>query len=300
MLYRDLVGYGGKPPTVRWPNDALVAVSIVVNYEEGAELAYEQGDPTNETIGEVRSVVADGQRDLGMEQIFSYGTRAGLWRFLDAFDRHDCRATFYMCGRAVERTPELAAEVVRRGHEPACHGWRWQPHTIYADEQSERRELERSVDIVSAATGVRPVGFFCRGSQSKVTRRLLAELGFEYDSNALDDDLPYYDHNVPSRPLLILPYAFDSNDMKFFHPNGFVTPDQFVNYVRAGIDLLLQEGKRGYPKLFNIGLHLRITGRPARFAAVEEILRYLTSLRDRIWLARRIDIARFWREKYPA
>lgn len=296
---RDLVGYGGRPPKVVWPHHADVAVSLVVNYEEGAELSVEDGDPVNERIGEVISVVDPGRRDLGQEQIFAYGMRAGLWRFLDAFERHGRQATFYMCGRAVERTPALAAEVVKRGHEAACHGWRWTPHAAFEDVASERAALERCIAVTQAATGARPLGFFCRGSESLNTRGLLVELGFEYGSNAFDDDLPYWDRAVPGGPLLIVPYALDSNDMKFFHPNGFAEPGEFVRYVEAALRVLVAEGKRGSPKLLNIGLHLRISGRPARFEAVERILDLLDRWGDVVWVARRIDIARHWRHHHP-
>ncbi len=296
---RDLVGYGGRPPAVAWPQGAAAAVSLVVNYEEGAELSVEDGDPANERIGEVLSVIEPGRRDLGQEQIFAYGTRAGLWRFLDAFERHGRQVTFYMCGRAVERTPALAAEVVRRGHEPACHGWRWTPHAVYDDIATERSALERCIAVTEQATGQRPLGFFCRGSESPHTRALLAELGFEYGSNAFDDDLPYYDRTVPGAPLLIVPYALDSNDMKFFHPNGFAEPGEFVRYVEAALKVLIAEGRRGAPKLLNIGLHLRISGRPARFEAVERILELLRDWGDMVWVARRLDIARHWRQHHP-
>lgn len=299
MSDRDLIGYGENRPVVSWPNGAKVAVSIVVNFEEGAEFSVEQGDPANERIGEVLSVVPDGVRDIGMEQIFAYGMRAGLWRFLDAFDEHDRKTTFFMCGRAVERAPALAAAVVARGHEPACHSWRWTTHAEFIDAAEERRVLERCIAITEQATGERPVGFFCRGSESAFTRALLCELGFEYDSNGFDDDLPYYDRAVEGGPMLVLPYALDSNDMKFFHPNGFATPGDFVDYLKAGLDVLLEEGERGLSKLLNIGLHLRITGRPARFAAVKELLSHLDDLGDAVWVARRIDIARHFRAQHP-
>ncbi|MGK0172643.1 MAG: peptidoglycan/xylan/chitin deacetylase (PgdA/CDA1 family) [Gammaproteobacteria bacterium] len=299
-MQRDLIGYGNRRPQIEWPNGAAVAVSIVVNYEEGAEFSIEQGDPATERFGEVQSIVPDGVRDISMEQMFSYGMRSGLWRFLDAFDEHGHKATFFMCGRAIERAPELANAVVARGHEPACHSWRWETHAKFKSIEEEREVLERCIAVTEKATGERPYGFFCRGSQSVHTRPLLSELGFEYDSNAYDDDLPYYDDTAPSGPLLILPYALDSNDMKFLHPyNTFATPDQFFDYLRAGVEVLLDEGRRGSPKLFNIGLHLRITGRPARFAAVRSLLSYLHSLGDEVWVARRIDIARHFRENHP-
>jgi peptidoglycan/xylan/chitin deacetylase (PgdA/CDA1 family) len=290
---RDLLGYGDRRPTVVWPNGARVAVSLVVNFEEGAELAIGDGDAANERLGEVLSVVPAGRRDFGQEEMFAYGMRAGLWRFLDAFEHHKRRVTFFMCGRAVDRLPGLAKAVVDHGHEPACHGWLWRPHADYTDVASERADLERCISTIQSVTGERPLGFFCRGSQSLATRALLAELGFLYDSNALDDDVPYFDE-TPSGRLLILPYAFDSNDMKFFHPNGFVEATSFVRYVRSALDVLVEEGRRGKTSLLNIGLHLRICGRPGRFAAVSGILTALDEYGDDVFVARRIDIARHW------
>ena len=285
-MQRDLTGYGLDPPRLQWPGGADLAVSIVVNYEEGAELSIEAGDGESERIGEVISIVPPGARDIGQEQIFAYGLRAGLPRFLDAFDRHGVTATFFMCGRAVARTPEIAREVVRRGHEPACHGWRWRPNADYPDRVTEVAALRRATEAIERATGERPVGYFCRGSASPHTRALLAEQGYRYDSNAFDDDLPYWDG-----PMLVLPYALDTNDMKFFHPNGFARPEEFAGYVASAVEQLLEEGARGAPKLLNIGLHLRICGRPARFRAVEAILAHLKSLGPRVWIARRRDIA---------
>ena len=297
---RDLEGYGSDMPRIRWPGDARLAVSLVINFEEGAEFSVEQGDGRNEHMSEVVSVVPGTRRDYGLEQIFAYGMRAGLWRFLEALDRHALQSTFFMCGRAVERVPQLAREVVARGHEPACHGWRWQAHADYTSVDAEREDLARTVSVIEGATGRRPVGFFCRGSESEHTRGLLCELGFAYGSNGFDDDLPYYHRFEDGRdPLLILPYALDCNDMKFFHPNGFVTADDFVRYVRDGIDVLLREGERGTPKLLNVGFHLRITGRPSRFAAVERIFEQLASLGSDVWVATRQDIGRCFREQHP-
>jgi peptidoglycan/xylan/chitin deacetylase (PgdA/CDA1 family) len=291
MRSRDLIGYGGRPPAIVWPNGARLAVSLVVNFEEGAELAIGDGDERNERAGEIVSVVEPGQRDFGQEEMFAYGMRAGFWRFLDALARHDRAATFFMCGRAIERAPQLAAEAVARGHEPACHGWLWRPHADFADAAEERASLLRCIDASRKITGERPLGFFCRGSQSAHTRSLLAELGFLYDSNGLDDDLPYF---AGADRLLVVPYALDCNDMKFFHPNGFVEPDQFVRYVEAALSTLLDEAAHGKSAILNIGFHLRICGRPARFAAVKGILGLLDQLGERVYVARRIDLARHW------
>jgi peptidoglycan/xylan/chitin deacetylase (PgdA/CDA1 family) len=286
-IQRDLRGYGRNRPAIVWPNGARVAVSLVVNFEEGGELSIEQGDAETEQFGEVQSVQPPGVRDLVQEQVFDYGMRAGLWRFLDAFEFHGINATFMMCGRTVER-----------GHEPAVHGWRWLPHSRYRDPDSEHLDIVRTRDVIAATTGVQPVGFMSRGGQSPWTRGLLAELGFGYDSNALNDDLPYWDTLSSGQRMLVLPYGFDTNDMKFFHPNGFVQPEQFSSYVGAALDVLLGEASTGKSSMLSVGFHLRICGRPARFAAVQTILRDLRALGDRIWVARRRDIAEHFRTQH--
>lgn len=288
-LMRNLIGYGGKPPVIVWPNGARLAVSVVVNFEEGAELQVGDGDPASEQIGEVISVVNRGTRDIGQEQIFAYGTRAGFWRILDGLERYAVPATFYFCGRAVERSPLLARAAVEQGHEAACHGWRWRPHSDYGSEAEEAEDLDRAIGAIAAATGQHPRGFFCRGSESIWTRGLLEARGFTYTSNAFDDDLPYRDAAYPS--LLVLPYALDTNDMKFFHPNGFARASEFSDYIADALAIMLAEAARGRSGLLNIGLHLRISGRPARFRAVEQIFELLVRHREDIWLARRIDIA---------
>lgn len=285
---RDLIGYGGQPPQIIWPNGARVAVSVVVNFEEGAEAQVGDGDPTSEKVGEVISVVREGTRDMGQEQIFAYGSRVGLWRFLDALEQTKTPTTFYICGRAAARSPELAQAIAQGGHETACHGWLWRPHSDYADATDEKGDLLRAVDAIERSTGQRPLGFFCRGSESPWTRDLLVEAGFKYTSNAFDDDLPYSD---PSG-LIVVPYSLDTNDMKFFHPNGFTRAAEMVEYVKDAVTQLLKEAAQGRSSTLSIGFHLRITGRPARFAAVTGILEYLASLEGQIWRAQRIDIAR--------
>ena len=166
MSDRDLIGYADQPPDIVWPNGARLAVSVVVNFEEGAEIQVGDGDPTSERVGEVLSVVPEGRRDQGQEQIFAYGTRVGLWRFLKALKDTQTPATFYMCGRAVERSPQLARAIVEAGHEAACHGWLWRPNADFPDAHTERVDLKRAMDAIQTATGQRPLGFFCRGSES--------------------------------------------------------------------------------------------------------------------------------------
>jgi len=295
---RDLVGYGGRWPDFRWPNGARLAVSVVVNFEEGAEQQVGDGDPQSERMGEVISVVEPGRRDRGQEQIFAYGMRAGFWRMVDALERHTLPATFFCCGRAVARAPMIAREITALGHEPALHGWRWRPHADYTDAAAEAADIDRSITAIAAACGERPVGFFCRGAESEWTRGLLAERGFLYASNAFDDDLPYRERGL-ERPMVILPYALDSNDMKFFHPNGFVRAQDMVDYVADALDVLLAEAARGHTRLLNIGYHLRIVGRPARFPAFQGVLARLKGVGDRVFVARRDAIARAFLEACP-
>lgn len=287
---RDLIGYGGQTPNILWPNGSRLAVSLVVNFEEGAERQVGDGDIVSEPMGEVISVVAAGTRDMGQEQIFAYGMRAGFWRFIDVLSHCEFPATFFCCGQAVERAPELAKQITDQGHEAACHGWRWRPQADYQTAEEEAADLDRAIAAIEAATGRKPVGFFCRGSESVRTRRLLAERGFLYTSNAFDDDLPYADPVHPD--LLVVPYALDSNDMKFFHPNGFVRSRDMEDYVEDALATLLREAEAGQSRLLNIGFHLRICGRPARFQAVWNILKLLKRHEDRIWVATRENIAR--------
>lgn len=296
-MTRDLIGYGGRWPDVTWPNGTRLAVSVVVNFEEGAEMQVGDGDPASERIGEVISVVELGTRDRGQEQIFAYGTRAGLWRMLDSLEQHRLPATFYFCGQVVARAPALARAATEAGHEAALHGWRWRPHADYPSREAEAADIDRSVAAIEAACGVRPSGFFCRGAESAWTRGLLRERGFRYASNAFDDDLPYWDRD--GAPLLVLPYALDSNDMKFFHPNGFARAQEMVDYVDDALATLLAEAERGQPRLLNIGYHLRISGRPGRFPAFGRVLEKLAALGDRVWVARRDAIAQAFAAAVP-
>lgn len=298
-ISRDLVGYGRDRPEIIWPNGARVAVSLSLNFEEGAELAIEQGDSETEQFGEVPSVQPPGVRDLVQEQTFDYGMRVGLWRFLDAFTRFDMRASLQICGRAVERVPQLARIAVEAGHEPIAHGWRWLAHSRYTDRETERQDIIRTRDIIAKVTGVVPEGYFTRGSQSPWTRDLLSELGFLYDSNALNDELPYWDTTASGRKMLILPYGFDTNDMRYWYPNGFIRPDDFSAYSSAAVDTLIGEGERGKSSMLTIGFHLRISGRPARFGAVEQMLTYLSKLDGKVWVATRGQIARHFLAAMP-
>ena len=284
-------GYGDQPPPVRWPGGARLAVSVVVNVEEGAELSLSRGDERNEHIYEAVEKV-EGLPDLCMESHFAYGTRAGWPRIRALLKRHGVRATLNACGRAIAISPWLAAEAVADGHEVSSHGWRWE-RQVHMAEAEERTVIAKTVAALSAAAGAPPVGWHTRSATSPNTRRLLVEHGgFLYDSNAYDDDLPYVE-TVLGRPHVVLPYAFDTNDMRFFNNGGFVFAEDFARYCCDAFDRLYEEAA-AVPRMLSIGLHLRITGRPARIAGLEQFLQHAAA-RPGIWFARRDDIAHAWR-----
>ena len=290
---RDFLGYAGASPRVRWPNGSRVAVSFVVNFEEGAEFTISEGDPLNESIYEVDHRL-DGP-DPCIESHFEYGARAGWWRVMDLLDEFSVKATVSACGRAVERSPVLAQDAVRRGHEIAAHGWRWESHADMP-EAEEQRAIRRTVEAIKNATGIRPVGWHTRSAASPNTRRLLVEEGgFLYDSDAYNDDLPYF-VPVGATRHLVLPYSFDTNDMHYQHTQRFRGAD-FADYVIAAFDWLSREGATA-PKMMSIGLHLRMIGRPGRIGALEAILAHVTKS-GAAWIAPRADIARFWLAEFP-
>lgn len=295
MTQRDLIGYGGAWPDLTWPNGKRLAVSVVVNFEEGAELQVGDGDPISERIGEVLSVVPPGRPDPGQEQIFAYGTRAGAWRVADALKRHQMPATVFACGRAAQRAAPVLRMLAGNGNEVANHGWLWRPHADFDTPEAEAEAIDRARAAIEAATSQRPVGFFCRGAESPWTRSLLGDRGYLYTSNGFDDDLPYHDRSG----LVVVPYALDANDMKFFHPNGFVRASDMVDYVETALNVLLAEAARGLPRLLNIGFHLRIIGRPGRFAAFEQILALLAARRPQLWVTTRSEIARAFAGAVP-
>lgn len=288
---RDFRGSGGRASFDSWPNGKRLAVSVVVNVEEGAELSIGMGDEANEFVYEAVQRV-DGHRDLCMESHFEYGTRAGWPRLRTVLRDHGVRATLSCNGRAIAISPWLAREAVADGHEIAAHGWRWESH-VGMDEARERAVIAATVDALAAATGTPPVGWHTRSATSLATRRLLvAQGGFLYDSNAYNDDLPYA-VTVLGRPHVVLPYAFDTNDMRFANGGGFVQGDDFAAYCIAAFDQLYKESALA-PRMLSIGLHLRIIGKPARIGGLERFLAHAVG-KPGTWFARRDEIAHAWR-----
>lgn len=291
-MNRDLRGYWDGEPAPCWPNGARLAVSIVVNVEEGAELSIAAGDERNESRYEAVEEVKNAP-DPCMESHFGYGPRQGYRRIVEALEMHNAQATFSTCGRAAEATPWLIQDAVARGHEVSCHGWRWETHAgMEADE--ERAVIARTHDAIRRIAGVAPVGWHTRSATSPHTRDLLKEHGgFAYDSNAYDDDIPYMDGTH-----VVLPYAFDTNDMRFSPGGGFVQARDFSDYVTAGFDRLWTEGAQA-ARMMSIGLHTRIIGRPARIRALEAALAHIAA-HDDVWIAPRRDIAACWAARHGA
>lgn len=295
-MARDLYGYGPNPPFADWPGGARVAVTFVVNFEEGAELSIADGDERNEKVYEVADEVV-GRPDPCLESHFDYGTRVAYWRIAELFDRYGVKFTLSSCGRAIERSPDIAADAAKRGHEVACHGWRWESHATMAIDQ-ERAAIARTVAVIERTTGTRPVGWHTRSAPSANTRKLLVEHGgFLYDSDAYGDELPYF-VDVAAKRHLVLPYAFDTNDMHFHQGfQRFALGGDFATYTTDAFDWLYDEGAKT-PRLLPIGLHLRMVGRPGRMAGLKRILEHVTRPEAMAWCATRADVARHWIAKF--
>ena len=295
---RDFLGYGANPPDPKWPNGAKLALSFVLNYEEGGENTVLNGDAGSELyLHEVPggSPIL-GERNRTVESQFDYGARAGVWRILRAFDARKLPLTVYGVGRALELNPTVTRAFADAGHEVASHAWRWiDYHDV--DEATERAEIARCVAVIERLTGTRPVGWYT-GRISPNTRRLVAEHGgFLYDSDSYADDLPFY-VTAAGKPMLIIPYTLDNNDMKYAVPPGFSAPDGWEQYMTDAFETLLAEGRAGAPKMMSVGLHCRLIGRPGRAAALARFLDRVAATPD-VWVCRRVDIARHWWAQHP-
>ena len=300
---RDLIGYGRNPPHARWPGAARIAVQFVLNYEEGGENCVLHGDKASETfLSEIVGAQAFEARHLSMESMYEYGSRVGAWRILREFERRGLPLTVFGVSMALQRNPELTQAFLDLGHEIACHGWRWIHHQHMA-EAEERAHIATGTRIVRELTGgAWPLGWYT-GRDSPHTKRLVADHGgYLYDSDYYGDDLPFWmpveksDGTMLQR--LIVPYTLDTNDMRFSSPQGFNTGDHFVAYLKDAFDVLYAEGDEA-PKMLSIGMHCRLLGRPGRFRALQRFLDHVQA-HDRVWVTRRIDIARHWMQVHPA
>ena len=293
---RDFSGYRWNPPALRWPGDTGLAVSFVLNVEEGAEFALSAGDERNEGRHEVNHEVV-GAPDLGMESQFEYGARVGYWRITRMLMEAGVPLTLNACARALEATPWVATDAAQHGFEVCCHGWRWESHAGMAEAQ-ERALIARCVQTIRRLHGRAPVGWHTKSSASVNTRRLLAEHGgFLYDSDAYNDDLPYY-VDVGGAARLVVPYAFDTNDMRFFDSFAYVRGRDFADYAIDAFDCLLAESRQA-PRMMSIGLHTRIIGRPGRINGLATLLAHIAQ-RGGAWCATREHIARHWLANVPS
>ena len=295
---RDLIGYGRTRPHADWPGGARVAISFVLNYEEGGERSVADGDPHAETYltPEMVGLAAKPGRNLSVEDHFEYGSRAGFWRLLRLFGERGLPFTCWAVGLALARNPDAGRAMAEAGHEVASHSWRWIDYAGMPEAQ-EREDIRRTVQTIRDIAGTPPLGWYT-GRYSENTRRLvMEETETLYDSDSYNDDLPYW-VDVSGKPRLIVPYALDTNDFKFATTPGWMSGEDFFAYLKAAFDQLYQEGAEE-PKMMSVGLHCRLTGRPARAQALGRFMDYVAG-HERVWICRRVEIARHWMAKHPA
>jgi putative urate catabolism protein len=289
---RDLIGYGRTPPDPKWPGAARLAVQFVLNYEEGAENSILHGDAASEAF--LSDIIGakpwPGQRNMNMESLYEYGARAGFWRIWRLFTGRGVPLTVYGVAMALARNPDAVAAMREADWEIASHGLRWIDYKDFP-EADERRHLDEAIRLHTEVTGARPLGWYLGRGTSNTRRLVMEEGGFLYDSDSYADDLPYWVAG-PKGPHLVIPYTLDANDFRFAVAQGFNSGDQFFAYLRDSFDVLYAEGAEA-PKMLSIGLHARVVGRPGRIAALARFLDHVAA-HDRVWITRRIDIARHW------
>ncbi|MCG8360385.1 MAG: allantoinase PuuE [Kiloniellales bacterium] len=290
---RDMVGYGRRPPDPKWPGGAYIAVQFVINYEEGGEACILHGDPASEAFlsESVGAQPLTGVRNMNMESVYEYGSRAGFWRLQRLFTAREVPVTVYGVAMALSRNPEAVAAMIEADWEIASHGLRWIDYQ-FVDIETERAHMQEAIRIHSEATGSRPLGWYT-GRCSPNTLPLVGEDGgFLYYADSYADDLPYW-VTVDGSRQLVIPYTLDANDMRFATYQGFNAGDQFFTYLKDSFDLLYEEGRQGAPKMMSVGLHCRLVGRPGRAQALARFLDYVQE-HDKAWVCRRLDIARHW------
>ncbi|MFW5654023.1 MAG: polysaccharide deacetylase family protein [Roseicyclus sp.] len=297
MHRRDLLGYGAAPPDVRWPNGAGLALNFVLNVEEGSEYAIGDGDPASEAaLLEVRATrVPRGERDLAAESMYEYGHRVGIWRILDLFRSRGLPLTIFASAVALERCAPVARAIAESDWDICAHGWRWVEH-YKLDRETEREHIAKAHDSIVESVGRAPQGWYCRYAPSEATRELVVDHGgFLYDSDAYNDDLPYWTE-VSGKPHLVVPYTMVNNDAKFLAGDVFSAGD-FASFLIDGFEILAAEAAR-MPRMMSVGLHSRIIGHPGRLAALVRFLDHVQGRED-VWICRREDIARHWRAVQP-
>ena len=295
---RDMTGYGKESIHPNWPNKAKIAVQFVLNYEEGGENSILHGDDASETfLSEIIGAKAyQGARHMSMESLYEYGSRSGVWRILRLFEEFNIPITIFAVGLAIARNRQLADYLVDHNYDICAHGFRWIDYQ-FVEEEVEREHIKDCISILTEFLGKRPEGWYT-GRNSPNTRKLIIEEGgFIYDSDAYDDDLPYWSNEFDTDSKhLIIPYTLDVNDMRFASPQGFNSGDQFFNYLKDSFDALYKEGKTS-PKMMSVGMHARILGRPGRIMAMRKFLEYISTF-DNVWLCSRREIADHWYKNF--
>ena len=296
---RDMLGYGQHTPDPQWPGSANVCVQFVVNYEEGGENNILHGDAASEAfLSEIVGAAPwPGQRHWNMESIYEYGARAGFWRLHRMFTKRNMPVTVYGVTSALARSPDQLKAMRDADWEIASHGLKWVEHKDMPIDE-ERQQIAESIRLHIELLGERPLGWYTGRCSMNTQALVMEEGGFLYSSDTYADDLPYWVEG-PKGPHLIIPYTLDANDMRFATPQGFNTGDHFFQYLKDSFDMLWREGAEGAPKMMNIGLHCRLAGRPGRALALEKFLDYVQS-HDKVWVAKRVDIAKHWRKVHPA
>jgi allantoinase len=292
---RDIIGYGAKGLKVVWPNNARIAVQIVLNYEEGAESCVLNGDKNSEVfLSEIIDAKPIKGRHINMESLYEYGSRAGFWRLHKLFQEKKIPITVFGVGMALDKNPEICKAIKEAGYEVASHGWRWIDYQNIKKSE-EKKHMKLAIQTHKRIFGVRPNGWYT-GRCSPNTRDLVMEEGgFLYDSDSYSDDLPYWE-NRNKKKQLIIPYTLDNNDMRFTTNQGFNTGDHFFTYLKDSFDTLYEEGKTS-PKMMSVGLHCRLIGKPGRIQSLKKFLDYVLKHED-VWLCKRIDIAKHWIKNY--
>ncbi len=293
---RDMVGYGSKRLEVKWPNNARIALQIVLNYEEGAENCIINGDKHSEVfLSEIIGAQPVKGRHINMESLYEYGSRSGFWRLHKLFQEKKIPITIFGVGMALEKNPEICKAIKNANYEVASHGWRWIDYQS-VKKSEEKKHMKLVIKKIKEIFGERPLGWYT-GRCSPNTRDLVFdEGGFLYDSDSYSDDLPYWEIRKKKKQLII-PYTLDNNDMRFVANQGFNTGDHFFTYLKDSFDALYEEGKTN-PKMMSVGLHCRLVGRPGRIQSLKRFLEYVLSHED-VWICKRIDIAKHWIKNYP-
>jgi allantoinase len=292
---RDMIGYGSKQLKVSWPNNARIAVQIVLNYEEGAESSVLNGDKNAEVfLSEIIGAEPVKARHMSMESLYEYGSRSGFWRLHKLFQEKKIPITIFGVGMALEKNPEICKAIKDAKYEVASHGWRWIDYQNIKKSE-EKKHMQLAIKTHKNIFGERPLGWYT-GRCSPNTRDLVLEDGgFLYDSDSYSDDLPYWETRDKKKQLII-PYTLDNNDMRFATNQGFNTGDHFFTYLKDSFDALYEEGKTN-PKMMSVGLHCRLIGKPGRIQSLKRFLDYILKHED-VWICKRIDIAKHWIKNY--